>query len=151
MSNRVFSFFARAAACVCLMCALAAPSFASNIGGGSGSQIPLRPDLTITQVTRVFNRLTFQYVPDKIWIQITNQGAGGAGGYQTFVEWGQGYSNQMMYFIFPNGLAAGQSVWIQVDAQGYDLWNGNFRAVVDNTNAVTESDETNNVYDHYGP
>ena len=68
-----------------------------------------------------------------------------------FVQWGQGYSNQQEFFLFSQGLAAGQSVWVQVDAQGYDLWNGVFRATVDPTNWVVESDETNNVYEHYGP
>jgi len=145
--NRVFSFGARAAACLGILCALAVPTVASIGGGGSGGQIPRLPDLTITQVTPVFNRLTFQYVPDRLWVQITNQGTGGAGPFEMFTEWGQGYGNQQEFFFFTQGLAAGQSVWVQVDAQGYDVMDGNFLAWVDNTNAVVESDETNNVYE----
>ena len=65
-----------------------------------------------------------------------------------FVEWGQGWGYQQEFFWFAQGLGAGQSQWVEVDAQGYDLWSGDFLAQVDNTNAVAESNETNNVYEH---
>ena len=151
MNSRVFAFVARAAACLCLMCALAAPSLASNVGGGPGDHPAPRADLTITQVTKVYNRLNGQLIPNKAWIQIINQGNASTGYFEMFVEWGMGYSNQMMYFVYLQGLAPGQSVWAQVDTQGYNLWTGNFLAFVDSGKNVVESDETNNVYEHYGP
>ena len=46
-----------------------------------------------------------------------------------------------MFFWFQGGLAAGQSIWVQVDADGYDLWAGNFYAWVDHTNSIAESNE----------
>lgn len=118
-------------------------SASNNPGPGSGDHIPLRPDLAITQVTRVINRYNLLYVTGRINFQVTNIGSAYAPGFEIMTQWGSGYGNQQLYFLLQQGLAPGQSIWLQIDAPGYDLWAGNFQIWVDNTKSVTESDETN--------
>lgn len=96
-------------------------------------------------------RITGQFIKERIWFQVTNTGFVGKGGFEISAEWGDGNSNQNFFYVLPQGLAPGQSIWLSLDAPGYDLWAGRFQIGADNTNAVTESDETNNVYTHFGP
>lgn len=121
---------------------------ASNAGGGTQNHPVYKADLTITDIHQAYNHFTGRPIADKIWIQVTNQGNGSCGTFGMWAQWGQGYLNQQMFFWFQGGIGAGQSIWVQVDADGYNLWAGNFYAWVDHTNSIAESNEFNNVVYH---
>jgi len=113
---------------------------------------PRFPDLTITAVEKVYYSTTSgrrgALIPDRVRIQVSNIGNAAAGSFEDQFEWDAGWGNEQEYIFFINGLGAGQSAWVEVSSNGYNLWQAGhqFRYTTDCTNSVVESNENNNVY-----
>lgn len=139
-------------ALLALMSLIPHGAFASSTPPGPGTTMPPRPDLTILEMKPVYHKVGQFWVRDQdtVWAKIANTGTTHAGGFGMRFQWAQGYGDQVWYYYFPSGLAAGNSFWTKVSSQGYDLYAAGHYAqlMIDHNYAIAESNETNNVYNY---